>query len=59
MEKTRYCDVDSCPDEACYINPESKMKYCEKHAKALGYRIIHDSSRHLQTEFVKIKKNKR
>jgi hypothetical protein len=39
----RTCDVWDCPEEAVFTNPESKLRYCQNHARALGYRIVHYS----------------
>jgi len=37
------CDVWDCTEDARFRNPASGMRYCQKHAAQLGYRIVSDN----------------
>jgi hypothetical protein len=50
----RMCNVDSCNEEAEYINPDSKMKYCLNHAKMIGFKINYSSTKYI--DLIKISK---
>lgn len=39
--KKKNCMVHNCNNESEFINPDSKMVYCEEHYNQLGGKIIH------------------